>query len=97
LVLDQDLEDFQDFLALGLSLDGARSSKLFGLGFTGFSRIFKFWALVWMVRAAARCLDQDLEDFQDFKVLGFSLDGARRSQLFGSGFAGFRGFFSIGP
>jgi len=47
-----------------------------------------------MVRAAASCLDQD---FQDFLVLGFSLDGARSSQLFVSGFSGFRGFFSIGP
>jgi hypothetical protein len=47
-----------------------------------------------MVRAAASCLDQDLQDFEDFLVLVLSLDGACRSQLFGSGFAG---FLSFGP
>jgi hypothetical protein len=50
-----------------------------------------------MVRAAASCLDQDLQDFEDFLALGLSLDGARSSQLFESGFAGFAGFLSIGP
>jgi hypothetical protein len=50
-----------------------------------------------MVRAAASCLDQDLQDFEDFLVLGFSLDGARSSPLFESGFTGFAGFLSIGP
>jgi len=49
-----------------------------------------------MVRAAASCLNQDFQDFQDFLVLGFSLDGVRSSQLFGSGFTGFSGFFSVG-
>jgi hypothetical protein len=39
-------------------------------------------------------LDQDL---QDFLALGLSLDGACRSQLFGSGFSGFSGFLSVGP
>jgi len=48
-----------------------------------------------MVRAAASCLDQDLQDFQDFLVLGLSLDGARSSQLFGSGFSEFSGLTII--
>jgi hypothetical protein len=39
LLLDQDLQDFEDFLAVVLSLDGARSSQLFGSGFTGFFSI----------------------------------------------------------
>jgi hypothetical protein len=47
-----------------------------------------------MVRAAANCLNQDFQDFEDFLVLGVGLDGARSSQLFESGFSGFRGFFS---
>jgi hypothetical protein len=49
-----------------------------------------------MVRAAACCLNQDLQDFEDFLALGIDLDGARSSQLFESGFTGFRGFFSVG-
>jgi hypothetical protein len=36
LVLNQDLQDFEDFLALDIGLDGARSSMLFESGFTGF-------------------------------------------------------------
>jgi hypothetical protein len=47
-----------------------------------------------MVRAAANCLNQDFQDFEDFIALGVGLDGARSSQLFESGFSGFRGFFS---
>jgi hypothetical protein len=46
-----------------------------------------------MVRAAASCLNQDLQDFEDFLALEISLDVARCSQLFESGF---RGFFSLG-
>ena len=42
-------------------------------------------------------LDQDFQDFEDFLVLVLSLDGACRSQLFGSGFTGFTGFLSVGP
>jgi hypothetical protein len=49
-----------------------------------------------MLRAAASCLNQDLQDFQDFLTLDFGLDVARCSQLFESGFTGFIGFFSIG-
>jgi len=49
-----------------------------------------------MVRAAASCLNQDFQDFEDFLALGIVLDGAHSSQLFESGFTGFRGFFSIG-
>jgi hypothetical protein len=49
-----------------------------------------------MVRAAASCLNQDLQDFEDFLALDIGLVGARSSQLFESGFPGFRGFFSVG-
>jgi hypothetical protein len=49
-----------------------------------------------MVRAAANCLNQDFQDFEDFLVLGVGLDGARSSQLFESGFSGFRGFLHVG-
>jgi hypothetical protein len=49
-----------------------------------------------MVRAAASCLNQDFQDFEDFLALGIGLDGARSSQLFESGFTGFLGFFSLG-
>jgi hypothetical protein len=38
-VLNQDLQDFEDFLALGIGLDGARSSQLFESGFSGFFSI----------------------------------------------------------
>jgi hypothetical protein len=41
-------------------------------------------------------LNQDLQDFEDFLTLDFGLDGARCSQLFESGFTGFRGFFNVG-
>jgi hypothetical protein len=41
-------------------------------------------------------LNQDLQDFEDFLALGIVLVGARSSQLFESGFTGFRGFFSVG-
>jgi hypothetical protein len=34
--LNQDFQDFEDFLALGIGLDGARSSMLFESGFSGF-------------------------------------------------------------
>jgi hypothetical protein len=34
--LNQDLQDFQDFLALDIGLDGARGSQLFESGFSGF-------------------------------------------------------------
>jgi hypothetical protein len=44
-----------------------------------------------MVRAAASCLNQDFQDFEDFLALDIGLDGARSSQLFESGFSGFRG------
>ena len=44
-----------------------------------------------MVRAAACCLNQDLQDFEDFLALDIGLVGARRSMLFESGFTGFRG------
>jgi len=44
-----------------------------------------------MVRAAASCLNQDLQDFEDFLALEIGLVGARSSQLFESGFSGFRG------
>jgi hypothetical protein len=47
------------------------------------------------VRAAASCLNQDLQDFEDFLALVIDLDGARSSQLFESGFTGFTGFFSV--
>jgi len=40
MVLNQDFQVFEDFLALGLSLDGASSSQLFESGFTGFSGFF---------------------------------------------------------
>jgi hypothetical protein len=36
LVLNQDLQDFEDFLALDIGLVGARSSQLFESGFSGF-------------------------------------------------------------
>jgi len=36
LLLNQDFQDFEDFLALGISLDGTRCSQLFESGFTGF-------------------------------------------------------------
>jgi hypothetical protein len=49
-----------------------------------------------MVRAAANCLNQDFQDFEDFIALGVGSDSERISQLFESGFSGFRGFFSIG-
>jgi hypothetical protein len=35
-----------------------------------------------MVRAAANCLNQDFQDFEDFLVLGVGLDGARSSIKF---------------
>jgi hypothetical protein len=35
-VLNQDFQDFEDFLALEISLVGARSSMLFESGFSGF-------------------------------------------------------------
>jgi hypothetical protein len=41
-------------------------------------------------------LNQDLQDFEDFLALGVGSDGAPSSQLFESGFTGFRGFYSIG-
>ena len=44
-----------------------------------------------MVRAAACCLNQDLQDFEDFLALDIGLVGARSSMLFESGFTGFRG------
>jgi len=37
LVLNQDFQDFEDFLALDIGLDDVRSSQLFESGFTGFS------------------------------------------------------------
>jgi hypothetical protein len=46
-----------------------------------------------MVRPAASCLNQDLQDFEDFIALGVGSDSERISQLFESGF---RGFYSIG-
>jgi hypothetical protein len=33
------------------------------------------------VRAAACCLNQDLQDFEDFLALGIGLDGARSSMV----------------
>jgi len=48
-----------------------------------------FW--VEIMRAEASCLNQDLQDFEDFLVLGIDLDCTRSSQLFESGFSGFRG------
>ena len=45
-----------------------------------------FW--VEIMCAAARCLNQDL---QDFLVLGIDLDSTRSSQLYESGFTGFSG------
>jgi hypothetical protein len=33
--LNQDFQDFEDFLALDIGLDGARSSMLFESGFSG--------------------------------------------------------------
>jgi hypothetical protein len=41
-------------------------------------------------------LNQDFQDFEDFLSLGVGSDGAPSSQLFESGFTGFRGFYSIG-
>ena len=41
-------------------------------------------------------LNQDFQDFEDFLALNIGLDGARSSQLYESGFSGFRGFFSVG-
>jgi hypothetical protein len=41
-------------------------------------------------------LNDDLQDFEDFCALAVGSDGARSSQLFESGFTGFRGFYSIG-
>jgi hypothetical protein len=41
-------------------------------------------------------LNQDLQDFEDFLALEISLVGARCSQLFESGFTGFRGFLRVG-
>jgi hypothetical protein len=35
-VLNQDFQDFEDFLALDIGLDGVRSSMLFESGFSGF-------------------------------------------------------------
>jgi hypothetical protein len=49
-----------------------------------------------MVRAAACCLNQDLQDFENFLALDIGLDSARSSMLFESGFSGFRGIFSVG-
>ncbi len=34
--LNQDFQDFEDFFSLGVGSDGARSSKLFESGFSGF-------------------------------------------------------------
>jgi hypothetical protein len=36
MLLNQDLQDFEDFLVLGIVIVGARSSQLFESGFTGF-------------------------------------------------------------
>ena len=52
-----------------------------------------FW--VEIMRVAASCLNQDLQDFEDFLGLVIVLDGMRSSQLFESGFSGFRGFFRV--
>ena len=59
-------------------------------------RIICTYSWVEIMRAAASCLNQDFQDFEDFLALEISLDGARSSQLFESGFTGFRGFYSIG-
>jgi len=82
---------FRGFLSVGSMFGWCAPQPVVWIRICRIFRIFKCWALVWMVRAAASCLNQDLQDLQDFLALGLSLDGARRSQLFGSGFAGFRG------
>ena len=54
-------------------------------------RIICTYSWVEIMRAAARCLNQDFQDFEDFLALDIGLVGARRSMLFESGFTGFRG------
>ena len=57
MVLNQDLQDFEDFLVLGVGIGSFES------GFSGFRGFFSFgrWLGV---------LNQDLQDFEDFLVLG---------------------------
>ena len=41
------------------------------------------------MRAAARCLNQDFQDFEDFLALGIGLDGARSSWVLNQDFQDF--------
>jgi hypothetical protein len=59
LVLNQDLQDFEDFLVLGVVWS-------FELGFSGFRGFFSFGRCIGV-------LNQDFQDFEDFLVLGDGL------------------------
>ena len=48
-----------------------------------------------MVRAAASCLNQGLQDFEDFLALGIGLYGARSSLVLNQDFQDFEDFLAL--
>jgi hypothetical protein len=62
--LNQDLQDFEDFLALGLGLDGARSSLVLNQDLQDFQDFLALGLSLDDARSSL-VLNQDLQNFQD--------------------------------